>query len=55
MTTKDRQRVTLFLNPALLKQAKAQAVVEETSLAILTEIALTKYLPKKTIINKAKI
>jgi hypothetical protein len=55
MTTNEKQRVTLFLNPDLLKQAKAQAIVEETSLTDLVERALIKYLPKETIIKKAEI
>ena len=55
MATNDTQRVTLFLNPGLLKHAKAQAVVEEMSLTSLMEMALVKYLPKETIIKKAKI
>ena len=49
---KKKQRVTLFLNPNLLKHAKAQAIVEESSLATLIEKALSKYLPKETIIKK---
>jgi len=53
MTKNKKQRVTLFLNHDLLKHAKAQAIVEETSLTILTEKALVKYLPKETIIKKA--
>lgn len=55
MATNDTQRVTLFLNPDLLKHAKAQAVVEEMSLTSLMEMALVKYLPKETIIKKAQI
>ena len=55
MTTTDKQRVTLFLNPNLLIQAKAQAVVEATSLTALAEKALIKYLPKETVIKKVKI
>jgi hypothetical protein len=55
MTTTDTQRVTLFLNPNLLKHAKAQAVIEEMSLTTLVEMALDKYLPKKTIIKKVQI
>jgi len=50
--TDEKQRVTLFLNPNLLKQARAQAIVEETSLTALMERALAKYLPKETIIKK---
>ena len=55
MTTIDKQRVTLFLNPGLLTHARAQAVVEGHSLTILVEKALMKYLPKETIIKKADI
>ncbi len=55
MTNDKKQRVTLFLNPSLLKQAKAQAVVEEISLTNLIERALIKYLPKETIIKKIEI
>jgi len=54
-TNNDRQRVTLFLNPDLLKQAKAQAVIEEFSLTSLVERALVKYLPKEIILKKADI
>lgn len=54
MTKNKKQRVTLFLNPSLLKHAKAQAIVEEISLTILAEKALIKYLPKETIIKKAE-
>jgi hypothetical protein len=55
MTTINKQRVTLFTNPSLLKQAKAQAVVEEISLTELIERALIKYLPKETIIKKVEL
>jgi hypothetical protein len=55
MTTNAKQRVTLFLNPDLLKHAKAQAIIEEMSLTELVELALVKYLPKETIIKKAQI
>ena len=55
MSTGDTQRVTLFLNPDLLKQAKAQAVIEEMSLTILIEKALVKFLPMETVIKKVKI
>ncbi len=54
MTTISKQRVTLFTDPSLLKQAKAQAVVEEISLTQLIERALIKYLPKETIIRKVE-
>jgi len=55
MATNEKQRVTLFLNPNLLKQAKAQAIVEEVSLTDLVERSLVKYLPKETIIKKSEI
>ena len=51
MTT-NKQRVTLFLNPYLVKHAKAQAVVDEITLTELVEKALIKFLPKETIIKK---
>lgn len=55
MTTNNKQRVTLFLNPDLLTHARAQAVVERLSLTRLVEMALIKYLPKETIIKKVEI
>lgn len=55
MATKDKQRVTLFLNPDLLKHAKAQAVIDELTLTALIELALAAYLPKETIIKKITI
>lgn len=55
MTPKNKQRVTIFVNPALAKHARAQAVVEEITLTDLVERALIKYLPKETIIKKVDI
>jgi len=55
MTTNIKQRVTLFLNPNLLMQSRAQAVVEGRNLTNLVEKALIKYLPKETIIKKPEI
>lgn len=52
MIKNKKRRVTLFLNQSLSKQAKAQAIVEEISLTILMEKALSEYLPKETILNK---
>lgn len=52
MTKIKKQRITLFLNPSIAKQAKAQAVVEELSLTALAEKALINYLPKETVIKK---
>lgn len=55
MTTNDTKRTTLFLNPSLLKHAKAQAVIEELTLTALIERSLTKYLPEQTVIKKTLI
>jgi predicted HicB family RNase H-like nuclease len=51
----SKQRVTLFINPSVAKQAKAQAVVEGQSLTNLVEKALINYLPQETVIKKADI
>ena len=53
--TNNKQRVTLFVNPSILKQARAQSVVEERTLTSLVEKALINYLPKETIIKKVVI
>ncbi len=55
MTILVKKRVTLFLNPELIKQAKAEAIVEELSLTALIEKALIQYLPIETIIKKTHI
>lgn len=55
MTTNGKQRVTIFINPAIAKHARAQAVVEEITLTDFVERALIKYLPKETIIKKVDI
>ncbi|OGG20105.1 hypothetical protein A3D03_01085 [Candidatus Gottesmanbacteria bacterium RIFCSPHIGHO2_02_FULL_40_13] len=55
MTIIKKQRITLFINSSLAKQAKAQAVVEEISLTNLVEKSLIRYLPKETVIKKAVI
>lgn len=55
MTTNDTQRVTLFLKPAITKQARAQAIIEDITLTKLIERALIQYLPKVTIINKIEL
>jgi hypothetical protein len=55
MSTDTKQRVTIFMHPALAKQARAQAVVEDSTLTELIEKALIKYLPIETIIKKAEI
>ncbi len=55
MTTKDKQRVTIFIHPAIAKQARAQAVVEDITLTELVEKALVDYLPKETVIKKVEL
>ncbi len=55
MTNTNKQRVTLFLNPDLVKHAKAQAIIDEITLTAYVEKALIKYLPKKTVLNKKVI
>lgn len=55
MTTNTKKRVTLFVKPALAKQARAQAVLEDLTLTQLVEKALIQYLPQETVIKKVKI
>jgi hypothetical protein len=55
MINNNKKRLTLFINPAITKHARAQAVVEELSLTALVERALINYLPKETVIRKADI
>lgn len=55
MTTNGKQRLTLFINPSIAKQARAQAVVEEVTLTLLIEKALIKYLPMETVVRKVDI
>jgi hypothetical protein len=56
MTTDDnKQRITLFLNPNIVKHARAEAIVEDLTLTALVEKALISYLPKETVIRKVKI
>ena len=40
------------MKPAIVKHAKAQAVIEELSLTALVERALIKYLPRVTMIKR---
>jgi hypothetical protein len=54
MTTITKQRVTIFLDPSLVKHAKTQAIFEELSLTALIAKILIKYLPKKTSLKKVK-
>jgi len=55
MTTNNTRRTTLFLNPNILKHAKAQAVIEEITLTALIERSLINYLPEQTVFKKAVI
>lgn len=55
MTTTNIKRLTLFINAQIVKQARAQAVLEERTLTTLVERALIAYLPKETVIKKAEI
>ena len=55
MTTSKPKRLTLFINPSIVKHARAQAVVEELSLTNLVQKALINYLPKETVIKKIQI
>jgi len=54
-TSNKKQRVTLFLNPQILIQAKAQAIIENLTLTSLTQKALISYLPKETVIKKVQV
>lgn len=55
MTNSIKQRITLFMNPYITKQARAQAVVEDLTLTNLVEKALIQYLPKETVVRKVEI
>lgn len=52
MTHNTKKRITLFITPAVAKQARAQAVFEDLSLTSLVEKALIEYLPTETVIKK---
>jgi hypothetical protein len=57
MTTKknNKHRLTLFIDPLIIKQARAQAVIEDTSLTNLVTKALIDYLPHETVIRKVNL
>ena len=55
MTNNIKKRLTLFINPHIARQAKAQAILDECSLTSLVERALISYLPTETVIKKAEI
>lgn len=48
----NKQRVTLFLKPAILKHAKAEAIVEDITLTQIVEKALISYLPAEIVLKK---
>lgn len=52
---KNKKRITLFLNPAIAKHAKAEAIVQDLTLTEIVEKALVNYLPKETVIKKVQI
>lgn len=54
MATSTKQRTTLFLNPLILKQSRAQAILEDLTLTEIVEKALLKYLPEKIVIKKIR-
>jgi len=54
-TTSQKQRITLFIKPSLVKHTRAQAVIEDSTLTELVEKALINYLPAEIIIRKSDI
>ena len=52
---KNRQRITLFLNSSIAKNAKAQAILEDLTLTELVERAVIRYLPDEIKIKKPVI
>lgn len=46
------QRITLYIDPSIVKHAKAQAIIDEITFTALVEKALLKYLPAETRIRK---
>ncbi len=57
MTTNriTKHRATFLLNRDVVKQAKAQAIIEGRSLTDLVERALIKCLPDETVFRKTEI
>ena len=47
--------MTVFIHPSIVKQAKAQAVIEDLTLTSLIEKALIAYLPKITSFKKVEL
>ncbi len=55
MSDVTKKRLTLFLNPAVIKHARAEAIIEDLTLTDLVEKAIIQYLPKETVIKKIDI
>lgn len=55
MTNINKRRLTLFINPDVIKQARVQAIIEELTLTAFIEKVLVQYLPKEIIIKKSQI
>lgn len=54
MTDATRQRLTLFPKPAIIKHARAAAIIEDLTLTQLVEKALIAYLPEEIVLKKDK-
>ena len=54
-TSIQKHRLTLFINPLIVKHARAQAIIEDITLTRLVEKALIDYLPKEIIIKKPQL
>ena len=55
MATTAKQRITLFINPQIVKHARAEAIIEDLTLTKLVEKALLNYLPIEIVIKKPQI
>ena len=54
MTSKNKKRLTLFLNPSTIKRARVQAILEELTLTAYIEKSLISCLPKEIVIKKVE-
>lgn len=55
MSIDEKKRLTLFLKPAIIKHARAEAVIEDLTLTQLVEKAIIQYLPRETVIKKVEL
>lgn len=55
MTNINKQRLTVFLKPAIIKHARATAVVQGKTLTKLVGDALVAYLPEEIVLKKENI